>query len=144
MLTTGIAFFAECNTRQTFYRQRVLCWVLFSDTRKRKPLDKLRIEKIQKNSKTFFKIIGTTLQPLSITIPIALLFFTIILNQIYKFCEWWDSNSQPLSRAYRPIPLQYYINYVYITFSILMYYNKPRVIWLFKALNEFIWKCVQL
>jgi hypothetical protein len=27
---------------------------------------------------------------------------------------------------------------------ILMYYNKSRVIWLFKALNEFIWKCDQL
>jgi hypothetical protein len=33
---------------------------------------------------------------------------------------------------------------VYIMFSFLMYYNKPRVIWLFKALNELIWKCDQL
>jgi hypothetical protein len=39
---------------------------------------------------------------------------------------------------------RYYTNYVYITFSFPMYYNKPRVIWLFKALNEFIWKCDQL
>jgi hypothetical protein len=31
-----------------------------------------------------------------------------------------------------------------ITFSFLMYYNKPGVIWLFKTLNEFIWKCDQL
>jgi hypothetical protein len=58
--------FAECNTRQRFQRQRVLCRVLFSDTRQRlyrvskstrqrKTLGKLRIEKIKKNSKTFFK-----------------------------------------------------------------------------------------
>jgi hypothetical protein len=40
-ITTGITFFAEClrhsaeakNTWQIFYRQRVLCRVLFSDTR---------------------------------------------------------------------------------------------------------------
>jgi hypothetical protein len=75
-----------------------------------------------------------------ITLPIALSFFNII----YMFCEWWDSNSQSLSRAYRLIPLHYYTNYVYITFSFPMYYNKPRVIWLFKALNEIIWKCDQL
>jgi hypothetical protein len=55
-----------------------------------------------------------------ITLPITQSFFTIILNQIYMFCEWWDSNSQSLSRAYSPIPLHYYTNYVYITFSFLM------------------------
>jgi hypothetical protein len=32
----------------------------------------------------------------------------------------------------------------YIMFSLLMYYNKPRVIWLFEALNTFNWKCCQL
>jgi hypothetical protein len=37
-------------------------------------------------------------------------------------------NSQPLSHAYVPLPLHYYINYVYITFSFIMYYNKLRVI----------------
>jgi hypothetical protein len=86
--TTGIAFFAEClrhstktilhsakNTRQIFHRQRVLCRVLFSDTRQRlcrvskKTLGKLRIEKIKKNSKTFFKILGTTLQPYLLPYP---------------------------------------------------------------------------
>jgi hypothetical protein len=33
-----------------------------------------------------------------------------------------------LSRVYPPLPLHYYINYVYITFSFLKYYNKTRVI----------------
>jgi hypothetical protein len=61
-------------------------------------------------------------------IYIALSFFTIILNQIYMFGEWLDSNSQSLSRAYRPIPLRYYINYIYITISLLISYNKLRVI----------------
>ena len=98
----------------------------------KKTLGKLRIKKAQKTAKYFLKIIGTALQPQSITIPIALSFFTFILNQIYMFCEWWDSNSilnqiymfvngeirnsQSLSRAYPPLPLHYYINYVYITF----------------------------
>jgi hypothetical protein len=56
--------FAECCTRQTFYRQRVLCWVLFSDTRQRlcrmskitrqrKALGKLRITKNPKIAKHF-------------------------------------------------------------------------------------------
>jgi hypothetical protein len=67
--TLGKAF-AECNTRQ-------------------RTLDKLRIEKIKKNSKTFFLIIGTTLQPyLYLPYPFVLSFFTIILNQIYIFYEW--------------------------------------------------------
>jgi hypothetical protein len=69
--TTEIAFFAEClrhsakNTWQIFHRQRVLCRVLFrtlgkdfaecqKNTRQRKILGKLRIEKNKKNSKTFF------------------------------------------------------------------------------------------
>jgi hypothetical protein len=46
--------------------------------------------------------------------------------------------SQALSRAYPTLSLHYYINYVYTAFSFLMYYNKPRVIWLFETLNESI------
>jgi hypothetical protein len=57
------------NTQQIFYWQRVLCWVLFSDTRQwlcrvsrntrqSKALDKLRITKNPKNSRTFFKTMG--------------------------------------------------------------------------------------
>jgi hypothetical protein len=99
-------------------------------------------KKPPKNSKTFFKIMGITLQPLPITIPIALSIFTIIFwIKFICFCEWWDSNSQPLPSTYPPLPLHYYINYVYITYSFLMYYNKQRVIWLFETINEFIWNC---
>jgi hypothetical protein len=50
--------FAECkNTRQRFHRQRVLCRVLFfgHSAKCQKALGKLRIEKIKKNSKIFFK-----------------------------------------------------------------------------------------
>jgi hypothetical protein len=69
-----------------------------------------------KKQQNIFKITGTTLQPLPIiTLLIALLFFTIILNQIYMFCEWWDSNSQTLSRAYPPLLLhQLCLYYVFI------------------------------
>jgi hypothetical protein len=72
-----------------FYQQRNFCRVLFSNTRQRKALGKLRIgKKFKKNSKTFFKITGTTLQTLPyIILLIALSFFTIILNQIYMFYE---------------------------------------------------------
>jgi hypothetical protein len=152
--------FAECNTRQRtlgkdFIGKRFFVECFFSDTRQRlcrvsknirqrKTLGKLRIEKIKKKQQNIFKILGTTLQPYPITLSVALSFFTIILNQTYMFCKWLDSNSQPLSRAYPPIPLHYYTNYVYITFPFPMYYNKSRVIWLVKALNEFIWKCDQL
>jgi hypothetical protein len=45
--------FAECNTRQIFHRQRVLCRIDFAECRK--TLSKLRIEKY-KNSKTVFKL----------------------------------------------------------------------------------------
>jgi hypothetical protein len=31
-----------------------------------------------------------------------------------------------------------------LCFSFHIYYNKPRVIWLFETLNKFIWKCDQL
>jgi hypothetical protein len=74
---------AKGSLPSTFFRH---CW---------KALGKLRIEKTPKKRQNIFKIIGTTLQPLHIiTIYIALSFFTIILNQIYMFCEWWNSNSQ--------------------------------------------------
>jgi hypothetical protein len=74
--TLGKAF-AECNTRQRtldkyFIGKGFFAEYFFSDTRQRlcrvskstrqrKTLGKLRIEKIKKNSKTFFKILGTTL-----------------------------------------------------------------------------------
>jgi hypothetical protein len=67
-------------------------------------------------------------QPYLQPLPINHTHRPIILNQIYLFCEWLDSNSQHLSRTYPTLPLYYYINCVYITFSFLVYYNKPRVI----------------
>jgi hypothetical protein len=104
--TTGIAFFAEClrhsakailhsakNTRQIFYRQRVLCRVLFfglcrvsKSTRQRKTLGKLRIEKIKKTAKHFLNFRNNS-PTLPYTLPVALSFFTIILNQTYMFCK---------------------------------------------------------
>jgi hypothetical protein len=86
-ITTGIAFFIEClrhsanNTRQIFHRQRVLCGVLFfGHSAKTLPIAKKHSAKKNtrqiknqiffKNSKTFFKILGTTLQP---TLPLLLL-----------------------------------------------------------------------
>jgi hypothetical protein len=95
-------------------------------------------KKPQKIAKHFFNYVNQLSNHYPITIIIALSFFTINLNQIYMFCEWWDSNSQPPSHVYHPLPVHYYINYVHITFSFIMYYNKPRVIWLFEALNKFI------
>jgi hypothetical protein len=56
-----------------------------------KSTQQINNKKNKKISKHFFlKIIGTTLQPSTIpfTLPIALSFFTIILNQSYMFCEW--------------------------------------------------------
>jgi hypothetical protein len=52
--------FAECNTRQRtlgkdFIGKGLFAECFFSDTRQRKTLGKLRIEKIKKNSKTFLK-----------------------------------------------------------------------------------------
>jgi hypothetical protein len=93
--TLGKAF-AECNTRQIFYRQKVLCRVLFSDTRQRlcqvsnntrqrKALGKLRKSKKIKQTEKHFLIIGTTLQlylayNLYITLPITISFFPIIFK----------------------------------------------------------------
>jgi hypothetical protein len=172
---------------------------IFFETRQRKALDKLKIAKNPKNSKTFFWEqlsnhyplpypssyhfllliwISSCIRSLPLRYYINYVyitfssFFTINLNQMYTFCEWWDSNSQHLSRAYAlyhyttisiisildfhhfsqliwirctlfvngeirtrnlsraypSLPLHYYINYVYITFPFLVYYNKPRVI----------------
>jgi hypothetical protein len=66
---------------------------------------------------------GTTLQPLLVTIPIALSFFTIILIKLTCFVNSKIQTRKPLSPAYPTLPLHYYINYFYITFSLLMYYN---------------------
>jgi hypothetical protein len=134
------------NTRQIFYRQTVLCRVLFSDTWQRlyrvsKNTRQINNrKKIQKTAKLFLNYRNN-----SPTTTYYHTHRTIIFHYYfeYMFCEWWDSNSKPLSRTYT-LPLHYYINYVYITFSFLMHYNKPRVIWLFKTINEFIWKCDQL
>jgi hypothetical protein len=96
-------------------------------------LGKLRIQK--KSKKTEIQIIGTTSNPYTSLYQFSLLFwikFTCFVNGEIRTCN--------LSHAYPPIPLHYYTNYIYITFSFLVYYNKPRVIWLFKTLNEFIWK----
>jgi hypothetical protein len=142
MYTTGLVFFAECpkhsvniilhstnNTQQTFYRQRVLCRVLLSKT-----LGKLRIAKKTKKTENIFKIMRInypTTTHYYHTPPSPYYFFII-------FCEWWVLNSQPLSRIYSSLPLHYYINYVYITFSFFMYYNKLRVIWLIEALTVYL------
>jgi hypothetical protein len=74
----GKGFFAECFFSDT--RQR-LCRVSKS-TRQIKTLDKLNIEKIKKNSKTFFLNSRNNSPILYITLSIALSFFIIILNQI--------------------------------------------------------------
>jgi hypothetical protein len=72
-------------------------------------------KKNSKNNKTFFKLWERLSNHYHTHRPII---FTIILNQL--FYEWWDSNSQPLSRGYPPLPLHYHINCVYITFSFIM------------------------
>jgi hypothetical protein len=56
--------FTECNTRQTFYREKVVCRVLFLNTRQ------IKNRKNSKKQQNIFKIIGTTLQPLRITIHV--------------------------------------------------------------------------
>jgi exopolysaccharide biosynthesis predicted pyruvyltransferase EpsI len=58
------------NNRQTFYRQRVLCRVS-KNTQQRKTSGKLRIKKPKKTTKHFLDY-RTTLQPLPITILVAL------------------------------------------------------------------------
>jgi hypothetical protein len=139
--------FAECNTRQTFYRQRVFAKYFFGHSVKTlssvKNTRQIKNRKNPKNNKTFFKIIEQLSNHYLLPYSSHYHFHHYFkLNLI--FYEWWDLNSQPLSRAYTPLPQHYYINYVYITFSFLIYYNKPRVIWLFNPLNKFIWKCGQL
>jgi hypothetical protein len=117
----------QSNTRQIFYRQMVLCRVLFLDcrvsksTRQRKPLDKLRIEKKSKKQQNIFLNYRNNSPTLPITLSIALLFwikFTCFVNA--------KNQTRNLSRVYPTIPLHYYINYIYITFSFLMYYITNR------------------
>jgi hypothetical protein len=123
--------FAECNTRQIFYRQRVLCRVLFSDTQQ------IKNRKKSKKIENIFKIIGTTLQPYLLPYP-SLYHFSLLFW--IKFTCFVNGEIQT-----RNLSLAHTLLYHYTTtFSFLMYYNKPRVIWLFKELNEFIWKCDQL
>jgi hypothetical protein len=85
IVTLGKAF-ADCNTRQRtlgkyFIGKGFFAEYFFSDTRQRlcrvskntrqrKTLGNLRIKKIKKNSKTFFKILGTTLQPYLLPYPL--------------------------------------------------------------------------
>jgi hypothetical protein len=59
-------------------------------------------------------------------LPIYHTYHPIIFNQIYMFCVRFELT--PHSRAYPPLPLHYSINYVYIMFSFLVYYNKSGVI----------------
>jgi hypothetical protein len=148
--------FTECNTWQIFYRQRDLCRVLFfGHLAKTLPsVEKHSAEKntrqiknrfFLKKNKTFFKILGTTLQPYHHLLPYPLPYHFSLLFWIKFICFVnGEIRTRNLSHAYPPIPLHYYTNYIYITFSFPIYYNNPRVIWLFKTLNEFIWKCDQL
>jgi hypothetical protein len=86
--TTGIAFFAECLRHSAkailhsaiFHRQRVLCRVLFSETRQRKTLGKLRIKKKQQN---IFLILGTTLQPYLLPYPCPIIFHYYFESNLY-------------------------------------------------------------
>jgi hypothetical protein len=109
-ITTGIVFFAECqghftlgkaftecNTRQRilakyFIGKGFFAEYFFSDTRQRlcrvsKSTRQIKNRKKSKKQQNIFLNYRKTLQPYPITILIALSFFTIILNQIYMFCE---------------------------------------------------------
>jgi hypothetical protein len=116
--------------------QRVICWILFfghsakilpsveKHSAKKSTRQSKNHKKPKKTVKTFFKLWKQLSKHYSLYHTHSLTFFTIILNQsnqIYMFCEWWDSNSRPLSHTYSTLPLPYYINCVYITFSFLMY-----------------------
>jgi hypothetical protein len=116
--------------------QQRLCRMSKS-TRQRKALDKLRITKKPKKSKTFLNYGNNSPTTTHYHTHRTIIFHYYFELNLHVLCH-------NLSRAYPPLPLHYYINYVYITFSFLMYYNKLRVILLFEALNEFILKCDQL
>jgi hypothetical protein len=82
----------QIKNRKKLKKQQFFCRVLFSDTRQRlcrvsKSTRQIKNRKKLKKTAIFFKILGTTLQPYlsSITLPTALTFFTIILNEIYMF-----------------------------------------------------------
>jgi hypothetical protein len=53
-----------------------------------KSTQQIKNRKNPKNSKTFLKLWEQLSNHYPFTIPIALSVFTIILNQIYMFCEW--------------------------------------------------------
>jgi hypothetical protein len=97
-------------------------------------------KKLQKNSKIFLNYENNS--PTTTQLSYTSSYHFSLLFWIKFTC--FEIRTHNLSRSYLPLPLHYYFNYVYITFSFLMYYNKPRVIWLIKAINEFIWKCNQL
>jgi hypothetical protein len=95
--TTGIALDTRQKlfyTRQIFYRQRIICRVLFSDTRvekhsaKKKTLGKLNINFFLKKQQNIFLNYRNNSPTLPIILTIALSSFTIILNQSHMFCEW--------------------------------------------------------
>jgi hypothetical protein len=158
--TTELAFFAECPghlAKAILYSTKPLPSVTidkeyltnilsakgflpntFLDTRQIK-----NRKKTPKNSKTFFKLREQLSNHYTIPYPMPY-YFSLLFWIKFTYFVNGDIRTHNFSRAYPPLPLHYYINYDYITFSFLMYYNKLRVIWLFEALNEFIWKCDQL
>jgi hypothetical protein len=142
--TTGLAFFAghftldkdfaECCTRQRilgkhFIGKRFFVEYFFGHSTKTLPsVEKQSAKKSTrqiknrkkkpKTAKHFLNYRNNSPTTTPITIPIALSFFTIILNQIYIFYEWCEIRTRKLSHAYPPLPLHYYINCVYITASL--------------------------
>jgi hypothetical protein len=148
MYTTGIAFFAEYNTRQRtlskyFIGKGFFAEYFFWHSAKNLPSVKkhsakkntrqIKNRKKLKTNKKIFLNFRNNSPTLPITLPFALSFWIKFICFVND-----EIQTRNLSLAYPPIPLHYYTNYVYITFSFPMYYNKPRVIWLFNALNEFI------
>jgi hypothetical protein len=109
----------------------------------RKALGKLKIAKNRKNNKTFFKLWEQLSNHYPLPYPSPYHFSLLFWIKFTCFVNG-EIRTRNLSRVYPPLPLHNYINYLYITFSFLIYYNKPRVIWLFDALNDFISKCDQL
>jgi hypothetical protein len=84
-------------------------------------------KKTSKNGKQLFSLWEqlSSHYSLVITIPIALSFSLLFYIKFTCFMNG-EIRTRNLSRAYPSLSLHYYINYVYITFSFLMYYNKPR------------------
>jgi hypothetical protein len=84
-------------------------------------------KKHKKTGKYFLNYMNNS--PTTLLITYSSLYHFSLLFWIKFTCfvngEIWTR--KPFSRAYPPLPLHYYINYVYITFSFIMYYNKLRV-----------------